>query len=118
VNPAPPSGARREARQRQAAAQKSGADADEGSEAQELGGDLANSPDAEIGTQAATRHKHEFTALTDRDQPSAWARDALLGGGIGIAALVLALGLRTARPTPRRREPEVPAPAWARRTRR
>jgi hypothetical protein len=110
VNPAPPGGARREARQRQAAAQKSGADsAEEGSDVQDAGGDLADSPNA-TGT-AMTRH--ELTAITEREQPSAWARDALLGGGIGIAALVLALGLRTARPTPRRREPELPAPAWS-----
>jgi hypothetical protein len=63
--------------------------------------------------------RHNFTAVAHREQPSAWVRDALLGGGLGIAALILALGLNTARPTPRRREPELPAPAWARdRTRR
>jgi hypothetical protein len=115
VNPAPPSGARREARQRQAAAQKSGADSSEGSEEiQEGGGDLADSPNA-TGT-AMTRH--DFTAVAHRGQPSAWTRDLMLGGGLGIAALVLTMGLRTARPTPRRRQPEVPAPAFARQRKR
>jgi hypothetical protein len=113
VNPAPPSGARREARQRQAAAQKSGADADE-STGDEGTGDLAKAPDS----HDAAMTRHEFTAVAERRQPSAWTRDALLGGGIGLAALILALGLRTARPTPRRRQPEQPAPAWARSRRR
>jgi hypothetical protein len=117
VNPAPPSGARREARQRQAAAQKSGADSDqEGSEAQEGGGDLAQSSDTVPGSSGMSRH--EFTVAAHRDQPSAWVRDGLLGGGLGIAALILALGVNKARPTPRRREPELPAPAWARNRRR
>jgi hypothetical protein len=110
VNPAPPSGARKEARQRQAAAQKSGADSDASEQADDATGDLTDNPNA-TGT-AMTRH--DFTALADRGQPSAWARDALIGGGLGIAALILALGLNTARPTRRRREPELPAPAWAR----
>jgi hypothetical protein len=115
VNPAPPSGARREARQRQAAAQKSGADSSEGAEeTQDAGGDMAQSPP----TDANAASRHDFTALTSREQPSAWARDALLGAGLGIAALLLALGVNTARPTPRRREPELPAPAWARDRRR
>jgi hypothetical protein len=115
VNPAPPSGARREARQRQAAAQKSGADSDqESSEAQELGGDTAEAPHGP--GHAATRN--DFTALAHHEQPSAWARDALIGGGLGIAALLLAIGVNTARPTPRRREPEEPAAAYARTRRR
>jgi hypothetical protein len=60
-----------------------------------------------------------ITVLSHREQPSAWARGALYGGGIGLAALVLALGFTTLRPGPRRRQPEIPAPAqarvWARR---
>ncbi|MGH2956203.1 MAG: hypothetical protein ACRDL6_04325, partial [Solirubrobacterales bacterium] len=135
VNPAPPSGARREARQRQAAAQKSGADSgEEGSETQEAGGDLADSPRAPEGAQATrrdpslarnpatrrdqTRPYGSLSPLESGEQPSAWARNALIGGGLGLAALILALGVRTARPTPRRREPELPAPAWARSPRR
>ncbi|MGH2956881.1 MAG: hypothetical protein ACRDL6_07810, partial [Solirubrobacterales bacterium] len=133
VNPAPPSGARREARQRQAAAQKSGADsAEEGSEVREGGGDLAQSSDTVPGSsemsrnasgagaqnpatrRVAGRPEASITPLPARHQPSAWARNALIGGGLGLAALILALGVRTARPTPRRREPELPAPAWAR----
>jgi len=113
VNPAPPSGARREARQRQAAAQKSGADSGE-EQVQDEGVDLAAQPPSADGSSSMSRN--EFRALAHREQPSAWARDALLGGGLGLAALLLALGANTARPTPRRREPELPAPAFARST--
>jgi hypothetical protein len=126
VNPAPPSGARREARQRQAAAQKSGADnAEEGESSDGVDPSDAqnrvNPVDSEH--QAATRiepgrETHPFTALPQADQPSAWSRGLLYGGGLTLAALVLAFGLRTARPTPRRREPELPAPAYARQWRR
>jgi hypothetical protein len=122
VNPAPPGGARREARQRQAAAQKGGADSSEQSEeTQGGGGDLAQGrPD---NANAATRQTHDFTArrrtrpepsftaLSRTDEPSASAQGVLYGGGIALAAAVLALGFTTLRPTPRRRQPEVPAPA-------
>jgi hypothetical protein len=57
---------------------------------------------------------HPFTATRKADQPSAWPRDLLYGGGIGMAAAVLALGFIVLRPRPRRRPPEVPAPAWLR----
>jgi hypothetical protein len=123
VNPAPPSGsaAKKEARQRQAATAKSeegGQDsASEGVSG--LGGDRADGPPVSKGA-AMTRHgtdgRHAFTALAHPAQPSAWARDALYGGGIGIAALVLALGFTVVRPTPRRRSPSAPVPAWARLT--
>jgi hypothetical protein len=59
--------------------------------------------------------RHAFTAVTGRHQPSAWSRDLLYGGGLAGAALILALGFTLVRPGPRRREPPVPAPAWARR---
>lgn len=121
VNPAPPSGsgARKEAKQRQAATAKSeeGA-ADEGVNPQD-----AQAPVNPVGdrSQAAstrrdTRRPLNFTAVEHAQQPSAWARDLLYGVGLGAAALVLALGLRTVRPTPRRREPRIPAPArvWQR----
>jgi hypothetical protein len=125
VNPAPPGGARREARQRQAAAQKGGADsdseADSGRDAQS-GGDLADGPaspgglsmtrlDSKAPAAGRAQRQPSFTTLSGVDQPSAWSRGALYGGGIGLAAMTLALAFTTLRPGPRRREPEVPAPA-------
>jgi hypothetical protein len=56
-----------------------------------------------------------FTLLAREAQPSAWSRGALYGGGLLLAAAVLALGFTTVRPTPRRRQPSVPAPSYARR---
>jgi hypothetical protein len=125
VNPAPPSGsaARKEAKQRQAATAKS----EEGvSEAQEQGGDIIMGRDSPPGA-AMTRHDHpsvrrsggarpapSITPLRAAAQPSAWPRDLLYGGGIGLAAAVLALGFTILRPRPRRRPPPAPAPVWAR----
>jgi hypothetical protein len=122
VNPAPPSGARREARQRQAAAQKSGADSgEEGSgesadpgEAQ-VRSDPVDSPNQSASGLETGRERHPFTASAEREQPSAWARDLQWGGGLVLMALILTGAWLTLRPTPRRREPEIPAPAWARR---
>jgi hypothetical protein len=125
VNPAPPSGsaARKEAKQRQAATAKSEEGAQEG--VQEAGGDQARSPTSIPGAEM-TRHDHpsvrrdrvkpglSITPLRAHAQPSAWSRDLLYGGGIGIAAAVLALGFSILRPRPRRRPPIVPAPAWLR----
>jgi hypothetical protein len=56
-----------------------------------------------------------FTITAQHAQPSAWSRDALYGGSLAVAVLVLALGFTVVRPTPRRRSPELPAPAWLRR---
>jgi hypothetical protein len=129
VNPAPPSGsaARKEAKQRQAATAKSEEGRGAAPEAQGLGGDLADSP---LGAQGAqmTRadHQHPYTrarvsmapvpsfSAIGAHQPSAWTRDLLYAGGLGAAALVLALGFSIVRPTPRRRQPRLPAEAWAR----
>jgi hypothetical protein len=115
IQPAPPGGARREARQRQAAAAKS----------EEGGGDAAgqeSSNGSDGNKQASTRLDHPrdlaFTAHAERHQPSAWSRDLLYGGGLGLVALTLALGWSIMRPGPRRRQPELPAPAWARARRR
>ena len=133
VNPAPPSGsaAKKEARQRQAATAKS--EEGTGSEAQRAGGDLADGPPSPTGTNAFAgkrqpnafaRHAPQplqpsLTTLAARaGQPSAWTRDLLYGSALAVAALVLALGFSTVRPTPRRRPPEVPAPVWAPRQRR
>ena len=128
VNPAPPSGsaAKKEARQRQAAAAKSEEALER--EAREHGGDLAQGPPLSPGS-GMTRVDPQRNAATSRDrdrpapsfsvtpahgQPSAWSRGMLYGGAIGGMALVLALGFSTVRPTPRRRVGR-PAPAWARR---
>jgi len=111
IQPAPPGGARREARQRQAAAAKSEEGGDQGAGQESGNGDGGNS-------QASTRLDRPrdlaFTAHTDRHQPSAWSRDLLYGGGLGMAALTLALGWSLMRPGPRRRRPELPAPAYSR----
>jgi hypothetical protein len=66
-----------------------------------------------------TRHtrsgpEHPFTRLTAANQPSAWPRDLLYGGGLLAAAAVFALGFTIVRPRPRRRTPIAPAPAWLR----
>jgi hypothetical protein len=115
IQPAPPGGARKEARQKQAATQDSGAGSD--NKVSDAAGDLAQTPN-EPGT-AFTRHDpNAFTALSHRDQPSAWARDLQWGGGLTLMSLVLFFGWITVRPTPRRRTPEVPSPAWARDRRR
>jgi hypothetical protein len=124
VNPSPPGGARKEAKQHQASAAKS----EEGSagDAKEAGGDLAQ---GRLGTgeQAMTRRDRikpaadGFTPMTRAHaQPSAWTTGLEWGGGIGLMALVLALGFTTLRPTPRgrRRPPVVPAPAYVRQRRR
>ena len=129
IQPAPPGGARKEARQRQAAAQKSGSEVSEGAEqTQGLGGDLANAP--ESSDQAMTRRQEaatrrdrvapgqSFTPLTHRSQPSAWATGLQWGGGMTLMAMVMWFGWMTVRPTPRRREPELPAPAFSRAGRR
>ena len=60
------------------------------------------------------RPEPSFTPLARADQPSAWAQGALYTGGITLMAFALAAGWSRGRPTPRRRPPEVPAPAQAR----
>ncbi|MDX6653174.1 MAG: Photosynthesis system assembly factor [Solirubrobacterales bacterium] len=124
IQPAPPGGARKEARQKQAATQDSGAGTDETSA--DGAGDLAQGPQSPTGSEmtrrdpnAATRLDRvspgqSFTPLAHHNQPSAWARDLQWGGGLTLMALVLAFGWITVRPTPRRRMPEVPAPVEAR----
>jgi hypothetical protein len=123
IQPAPPGGARKEARQRQAAAQKSGSENTE--ESQELGGDLAGGPPVDQGAamtrkeNASTRRDRiapgaSYMTTSHHSQPSAWARNLQWGGGMTLMALVFFFGWTTVRPTPRRREPELPAPAWSR----
>jgi hypothetical protein len=104
VNPAPPGGARKEARQKQAATAKS----EEGaSEAGEQAGDPVDGPPGP---------GHAFTRRRAEPQASAWVSGLQWGGGITVMALGLALGFTTLRPTPRgrRREEVTPAPVWLR----
>jgi hypothetical protein len=142
VNPAPPGGsaARKEAKQRQAAAAKSEEGGDEASsEAQNLGGDKADAPSGpghamtrldgarQNGNGRARQPvpavqprnprgdpRNAFTRVVDDQQPSAWVRGAVYGGGMIMMALLLALGWTAMRPRSRRREPDLPAPAYVR----
>jgi hypothetical protein len=135
IQPAPPSGgaARKEAKQRQAAAAKSeeGSDEGAGQDAQSGSGvgrvDTASSPESLPGA-AMTRRTPPDAAMTRRDrsrpaasitpirrggQPSEWSRDLLYGGGLSLTALVLALGFSGLRPMRRRRLPPAPARVWS-----
>jgi hypothetical protein len=122
VNPSPPSGARKEAKQHQASAAKS----EEGGaqKASDAAGDLNAQPGPPGGLGMSRRDRIKpapagFTPLSraHAEQPSAWTTGLQWGGGIGLMALVLAFGYITAWPTPRSRLPVVPAPAWLRRRR-
>jgi hypothetical protein len=112
IQPAPPSGgaARKEAKQRQAAAAKSEeAGQDQGAADQaRLGGDRADGP--EMPGHAMSRHRHPFTAVVHTDQPSAWVRGALYGGTTTLTALLLALAFTALRPRGRRRAATCKAP--------
>jgi hypothetical protein len=122
INPAPPSGgaARKEAKQRQAATAKSeegGADEGVSESPESLGGDQATSPQSpgHAMSRHAAAERHPFTRLVNAEQPSAWARGALYGGAMTLAALLLAFGFIAIRPRSRRRLPVIPAPQWNRR---
>ena len=119
VNPAPPGGARKEARQRQAAVAKSEQGGDGKGEDSEAHGrqDAVDSPNSAMTRLDQGKGGMAFTAYEQREQPSAWARGALYGGGLTLAALLLAMTWTAAGPRARRRTPEVPAPAYARRRR-
>jgi hypothetical protein len=119
VNPSPPGGARKEAKQHQASAAKSEEGAKDAT--QGAGGDLANQPDSMRGDHAMTRRDRIRTegasfSVVGHEQASAWVTGLQWGGGIGLMALILALGFTTVRPTPRGRRragPDVQAaPAW------
>jgi hypothetical protein len=118
VNPAPPSGsaARKEAKQRQAATAKS----EEGGGQEGVNPQDAQAPtngvtsrDQAASTRLEQRRPLSFTAIANQNQPSAWARDALYGGGMALAAFAFALGWAMLRPRPCRREPTLPAPSRA-----
>ena len=76
---------------------------------------MADAPTQANGAQMTRRDRTKpepsFTAVRETDQPSAWARGALYGGGLTLMAITLGLGFTILRPTPRRRRPELPAPA-------
>jgi hypothetical protein len=124
INVAPPTPARPRQEAKKAAVQSSGSENDSPSDA---GVDLAQGPPTPEGSSTSSMTRNEnastrrdrvtpaqsFTPLGHQNQPSAWARDLQWGGGLTLMALVLAFGWITVRPTPRRREPEVPAPARA-----
>jgi hypothetical protein len=119
VQPAPPSGARREAKQRQAATAKSEEGAQSGSE--QGGIETASSPLGPPESAMTRRDRAKpaadgFTPLRAHAQPSAWTTTLEWGGGTALMALVLAFGWITVRPTPRgRRRDEVrPAPVYLR----
>ncbi|MDX6653091.1 MAG: hypothetical protein QOJ38_1872 [Solirubrobacterales bacterium] len=132
IQPAPPGGARKEARQKQAATEDSGAGTDEKSS--DAAGDLAQDgldrsmtrramPESgreSMGFSRADRSRpgQSFTTLSARAHRGDDTPAALYIGGITLLALTLALGYTHARPTPRRRQPELPAPAYARDRRR
>jgi hypothetical protein len=130
IQPAPPGGARKEARQKQAATQDSGADSSGDEKSSDAAGDLAQDgldrsmtrramPESgreSMGFSRAdrTRPGQSFMTLSARAHRGDSTPAALYIGGITLLALTLALGYTHARPTPRRRTPELPAPAYAR----
>jgi hypothetical protein len=112
INVAPPTPARPVEKAKKVAVQSSGSDSD-AKKGADAAGDLASSPDSPTGTAFSRNEPNSFTAIAHRDQASAWARDLQWGGGLTLMALVAAFGWITVRPTPRRRQPEVPSPAFS-----
>jgi hypothetical protein len=118
INVAPPTPARPVERAKKAAHQSSGSGSGVSSEGADPTEAHGRSSLVQDQHEAATRlepdrNRHAFTAHRP-DQVSAWARDLQWGGGLTLMSLVLAFGWITVRPTPRRRQPQVPAPGWAR----
>jgi hypothetical protein len=121
VNPAPPGGARKEARQKQAATAKS-EEGGAGEKASDATGGLAESPIGPPGSTSAMTRRDRARAeagsfgMVHHEQASARVTGLQWGGGIAAMALILALGFTTLRPTPRGRRrpgPDIrPAPAW------
>jgi hypothetical protein len=114
INVAPPTPARPVEKAKKVAVQKSGSGIGDDKSARNAGVDLASSPPGADGTASFSRQENNFTALERPEQASAWARDLQWGGGLVLMSLVLAFGYITVRPTPKRRQPEVAAPAWSR----
>jgi hypothetical protein len=120
INVAPPTPARPVEKAKKVAVQSSGSDSDAKAGASEEGVNrMADETRGSAGDLGMSRHDpNAFTAVAHREQASAWARDLQWGGGLTLMALVAAFGWITVRPTPRRRMPEVPAPAFSRQRRR
>jgi hypothetical protein len=118
VNPAPPAGsaARKEAKQRQAAAAKS-EEGEGGRSNEHLDVEIADAPNMPGGAAMTRRDRDRplpsLTTLQRPAQASAWTRDALYGGGLGLAALAFTAGWLTMRPRPRRRPLAAPERARA-----
>lgn len=83
-----------------------------GQDTQASGGDLADAPpgprDAFV-RRDRIKPGTSFSPMANRDQPSAWARSLLYGGGLGVLAFALAAGWTAGRPTPRRHTDPKPA---------
>jgi hypothetical protein len=118
INVAPPTPARPVEKAKKVAVQSSGSDSDAKKGAEATGDSLADAPMPPPGSAYSRSDPHAFTAVAHRDQASAWARDLQWGGGLTLMALVAAFGWITVRPTPKRRLPEVPAPAYSKSRRR
>jgi hypothetical protein len=79
-----------------------------------MGGDTANAPDSPHGASMTrrepepVRQDHYFTRMSAGSDSAPYL---LWGSGFVVGAFVLAAGFSTMRPGPRRRLPEVPAPA-------
>jgi hypothetical protein len=117
INVAPPTPARPIEKAKKVAVQSSGSDSgaeDKAVDPSDAHGSInpMDSPDKAATRLEPDRNRHAFTALSHRDQTSAWVRDLQWGGGMTLIALTLTFGWITARPTPRRRQPVVPAPGW------
>jgi hypothetical protein len=115
VNPAPPAGgaARKEAKQRQAAAAKSEEGQSAGAAENDAQAPLNPVSDPSHGSSRLGGDQHAFTRIEHASGPSAAGRAALYTGGLTLAALLLAVSWGAGRPTPRRRRHDLPAPARA-----
>jgi hypothetical protein len=78
---------------------------------------MADGPPTAEGSNSMTRQDHAFTAYAPQSRANPVGPGVLYGSGLTLMALVLAFGWTHGRPTPRRREPELPAHAWSARRR-
>jgi hypothetical protein len=124
INVAPPTPARPRQEAKKAAVQSSGSENDKaGADSRTDATDARTEPMTRLESKPPNQSYRRrdrispgqsFTPLAGHHQPSAWARDLQWGGGLTLMALVLTFGWITVRPTPKRRQPELPAPAYSR----